>query len=371
MNSYPTEPALIDHDAIEIMIAETKDQPDEGKGNNKLHFYVQNNPLLDIPIEAMDSNVIPKSSLKIGGTINYPESFNDQRIAYRNLLPSELAESFNALSDFQLITGDSEPLSEHVSVIFLMNSMKLLGNPKKIIKRILSLKHRNEPGKLLYVPGVATANNLAILVYLGVDIIDSVQCILQARAGNLMTSYGLVSKSVTQSIHGLCSCSGCKELQSNNRTFESILKHNQNAIYSELQLVKSSLVMGTLRELVEQRMATEPALSSIIRELDLNYYDDLEQYFPVYHPHRVSTCSRDSLMRVDIVRFRNRIAKLYQKPDDAKVLILLPCSSKKPYSSSKSHKLFRDAINVNRGSNELHHNMTYLLSVIGLKTNWK
>jgi len=39
-----------------------------------------------------------------------------------------------------------------------------------------------------------------------------------------------------------------------------------------------------------------------------------------------------------------RIIGQYIKPNSAKILLLLPCSAKKPYSTSKSHKMFKEQI---------------------------
>src|SRR3989442_12245444 len=52
----------------------------------------------------------------------------------------------------------------------------------------------------------------------------------------------------------------------------------------------------------------------------------------------------ESLTRPEIVRFRRRIRERYGKPPSARVLVLPPCSARKPYSTSRSHRRFRDAI---------------------------
>jgi archaeosine synthase len=54
--------------------------------------------------------------------------------------------------------------------------------------------------------------------------------------------------------------------------------------------------------------------------------------------------TNDSLIRPEIRRFQERVIQRYEKPPSARILLLLPCSAKKPYSFSKSHKLFRERI---------------------------
>ena len=129
-----------------------------------------------------------------------------------------------------------------------------------------------------------------------------------------------------------------------NDLFNCILEHNERALLSELSLIKTSINLGTLRQLVESRMATGPIIGSILRVLDLNYYTELEKYFPIEFRGPYQCISREGLNRVEVLRFRARVINRYKKPEYAKILILLPCSAKKPYSSSKSHKLFSGAI---------------------------
>src|SRR5207237_3730826 len=41
---------------------------------------------------------------------------------------------------------------------------------------------------------------------------------------------------------------------------------------------------------------------------------------------------------------RRRMRERYAKPPSTSVLLLLPCSARKPYSTSRSHRRFRDAV---------------------------
>jgi len=177
-----------------------------------------------------------------------------------------------------------------------------------------------------------------------VDIFDTCQCILQARTKTFMSSSGPIIGSSISDTKEFCDCVGCKEISKNNFEFENVLVHNIRSLYHELALVKTAISNGTLRGLVEQRMVTEPKLAALIRIMDLEQYERLEQYFPVFRSGQFLTSSRDALGRPEIIRFQNRIINRFKKPDDARVLVLLPCSAKKPYSTSKSHKLFKQAI---------------------------
>src|SRR5438046_4873668 len=64
--------------------------------------------------------------------------------------------------------------------------------------------------------------------------------------------------------------------------------------------------------------------------------------------------SLDSLHRPDIVRFRLRIRERYRKPPSARVLLPIPFSARKPYSASRSHRRFRDAILATANPSVVH-----------------
>jgi archaeosine synthase len=82
---------------------------------------------------------------------------------------------------------------------------------------------------------------------------------------------------------------------------------------------------------------------SVLRILDLDHYKFLEKNLPVSGGQLIAT-TNDSLTRPEIVRFRNRVRDRYKKPPSKKILLLLPCSAKKPYSSSKTHRIIRSTM---------------------------
>ena len=55
----------------------------------------------------------------------------------------------------------------------------------------------------------------------------------------------------------------------------------------------------------------------------------------------------ESLQRVEVTRFAERVIGRYKAPQ-SDVLLLLPCSARKPYSTSRSHRLFAEAIGSHR-----------------------
>jgi len=51
-------------------------------------------------------------------------------------------------------------------------------------------------------------------------------------------------------------------------------------------------------------------------------------------------------MRPEVRRFRKTVTERYSPPEHKRILVLLPCSAKKPYHTSKTHKAFASAIHT-------------------------
>jgi archaeosine synthase len=94
-------------------------------------------------------------------------------------------------------------------------------------------------------------------------------------------------------------------------------------------------------------------MMAILRAIDVFHYEFQEAHAPIYRP-RFLAISRESLNNPEVVRFQRRLKERYKKPKSAKILLLLPCSAKKPYSMSKSHAMFRNAIQECGNPNIVH-----------------
>ena len=204
----------------------------------------------------------------------------------------------------------------------------------------------------MYLPGIALPHNLAILCYLGADILDSSRASLLSSEDYFLTSDGAWPADKIQ--ENECHCSGCDV---------SLYNHNMQALYTELHRVRGNIARGTLREYVEYKAKTSPKLVEILRRFDSQHYDFQEKRYPITGAKFRAT-TRLALGRPDIERFRRRVIQRYRKPDVPKVLVLLPCSAKKPYSDSKSHYFMRNAIRNSGVSMDVHE--VIITSPLGL-----
>jgi archaeosine synthase len=252
-----------------------------------------------------------------------------------------------------VVTGRGEVVVDAVKgveaeVYVLANSLHLVKKPNDFVQTIVNLRKAIGYQKLIYTPGLGSPTHIALLVYCGVDLFDSVPLFLNARLRNFLTADGKANKNEIG--EDFCFCPSCLD---GKRDFDSILAHNYYASLSETKVVKNAIRNGRLRELVEARIRSEPWMVSVLRTFDTHYYSFQERYFPVTGGQMIAA-SNDSLQRPEIVRFRERVKERYKKPSHKKILLFLPCSAKKPYSFSRTHKALRKAIAECGNRNVVH-----------------
>jgi len=237
--------------------------------------------------------------------------------------------------DLAIVTGESDvPSAKTAEAVFLANGPEFERSPREFVAMIRSVRETLGTSKVVAVTGLATPSNLSILVYAGIDVVDSSRMVLDSTRDLFHTADGAVA--AADADRDACGCPACA-------ASEGLRAHNERALYREMLLVRSHLGHGRLREHVERRLANAPWNTAVVRHIDLRAYELVEPYTPVAGGAMLAY-AQASLTRPEILRFRRRIRERYAKPPSAHVLLLLPCSARKPYSTSRSHRRFRDAI---------------------------
>jgi len=235
---------------------------------------------------------------------------------------------------------------------------ELLLDSRKFVDALESLKNGDNLLKPLLCSVLGLPHRLALLAYTGFDLFDSLPLIMASETGSFLTSTGVLPYERLADLP--CSCPHCG---SGKRSKEHLLKHNYETAQIELKLVRHAISQGTLRELVENRVRTDPWLVQNLRLLDIEHQELLERHAPIkgaaFHAG-----SKESLSRPEIIRWRKRLEQRYHRPPRARILVLLPCSARKPYSLSKSHLRFRQAIQGSGKADIVHE--VIVTSPIGL-----
>ncbi|MGC8506061.1 MAG: DUF5591 domain-containing protein [Thermoplasmata archaeon] len=197
-------------------------------------------------------------------------------------------------------------------VVTFANAIELIQRPKIFMKELFEFHQKNNFKRLIYAPGVSDPYVIPALLYVGISVFDDFLPRYESLKGIGYTPAGRDK-------------SGVHTADENSRFTEQIL-----------DLGNRSIQNGTIREFVEKFSFSSKAIE-IIRIADSDYYEQIEKHFPSRTDYIMAN-SIESLYRPDITRYRRRIAEVYRKPEVPDVALLLPCSARKPYSFSKSHK---------------------------------
>src|SRR3989441_2176233 len=282
----------------------------------------------------------PRFQIRVGGSFFAPQAPTDpddlppSKGTPRSLADLEIPQETVA-GEWAVVAGESDLVAaKSAGGVFLANGPEFERSPREFVAAVRAVREALGPSKVVAVTGLATPSNLAVLVYAGIDVVDSSRMMLDSARGLFHTADGTLR--VAEADRDACGCPACA-------AGEALAAHNDRALYREMLLVRNHLIPGRLRELAERRLANAPWNTAIVRHLDLREHGPVEAHTPGARGEMLAHAS-ESLTRPEIVRFRRRIRERDGKPPSSRVLVLLPCSAPKPYSTSPSHRRFPRAL---------------------------
>ncbi|MFC7156789.1 archaeosine synthase subunit alpha [Halomarina halobia] len=215
----------------------------------------------------------------------------------------------------------------------------LRGHARAFVEAMVDVRGAIPPDTALLLSGVATPANVATLCYAGADLVDSNRAYVRGLEGFYQTTDG---EAFLEDLTELpCACPACRTPRG-SFTREDCAEHNVNALRAALATVRERIRAGRLRDYVEGQARHGAWLTATFRRLD-GQYGYVEERTPVVRRAELLAASDDSLRRVEIQRFADRVTTRYrnrfQRP-----LVLVPCSARKPYGESQSHGQFHEAI---------------------------
>ena len=224
--------------------------------------------------------------------------------------------------------------------LYALSSVQgIMGHASAFRDAIIQMRTAIPNDTVLYLSGVATPANVPLLAYAGVDLVDTYRARIAATQGRYLTPDG--DRHIDEVVELSCPCKACAGDRS---AFDrdDLESHNVAILRAELARVRERIRSGTLREYVSARVRHSPWLTAGLRALD---EEDtyLSTHEPLYRQDTIYTTTDDDLHHPAIRRFRDRVIDRYRNRFDAP-LVILPCSAKKPYSESQSHRQFREAI---------------------------
>jgi archaeosine synthase len=218
-----------------------------------------------------------------------------------------------------------EDLKPHIVV--LVDAVQLAAQSGKLVQAINVIKNKF-PGALLWTPGLGGPDNAAVLAWFGVDIFDFSRAGFAVASGHLLTAFGprapLDGEECSSSV--------------------AVTHYDQS-----LRSVRSAIASGTLRTLAEQQSLNSPKLVEHMRFFDklVNESNNVMRIHPL-GVDRIDYLSTTSHQDSSVGQWVDFISNQYQVPEKLdNVLVLLPCSARKPYRLSKSHRKFIQALGTN------------------------
>ena len=218
-----------------------------------------------------------------------------------------------------------EDLKPHIVV--LVDAVQLAAQSGKLVQAINVIKNKF-PGALLWTPGLGGPDNAAVLAWFGVDIFDFSRAGFAVASGHLLTAFGprapLDGEECSSSV--------------------AVTHYDQS-----LRSVRSAIESGTLRTLAEQQSLNSPKLVEHMRFFDklVNESNNVMRIHPL-GVDRIDYLSTTSHQDSSVGQWVDLISNQYQVPEKLdNVLVLLPCSARKPYRLSKSHRKFIKALGTN------------------------
>lgn len=260
-------------------------------------------------------------------------------MAYSNVplyADSNFCERFLEQKEVFFISHPASPDSMKAgsgAVVMVPDWHTALPDPRNYVKWIIDMKKRHPPDTMWYAPACALPSNAATLIASGFDLFDYTAVDLKTSQGMFCNTDGEYPAEKYLNA-GVCRCDGCQK--------EDLGLHNRIALDSEIAKIILRISEGNLREYLEKQSLNSPNLISILRFFDREY-DFAENSTPVARSIRFYTNSGDSINRPEIKRFMDRVVSRYV-PSRTDAAVILPCSARKPYSSSQSHRKFMGAI---------------------------
>lgn len=212
-------------------------------------------------------------------------------------------------------------IPEGTEVLVIANGYELRDDARKLVKTVIDIREKAGYNVLICAPGLADASNLALLAYMGIDVFDD----------SVARAFGI--NKIMSMPEGLSVCE------------EDMAEYNVSVIEEECRKVKLFIEGGRLRELVDQREFSSPISVATLRIFDDEGYAYQEEACSTVGC-RFACNTVQALRRPDVLRYRRMILERYHKPAHKRILLLLPCSAKKPYHISKTHKRFASAIHT-------------------------
>lgn len=249
------------------------------------------------------------------------------------------------------------------NLIVLGDISRLVNNPRKLWDYLFNIVTKF-PNTLKYAPAVPPIF-MPLLTYLGIDFFDTLYGNYMAHSNTYLEWSGKYEINKLKDHSFYCQCDGCKARS--DIPIESWLsKHNSFFTKAIMQNIQFSFLKDKLRDFVKQTVLIDPSLVALLRIADKKGQILLEQYNPSFKSEKLLITSFSDFSRPEVLRYQKLFLDRFRIPDWNQIVLILPCSAKKPYSESKSHRLFSKAIKTGLGGSRFIMTELIITSPLGI-----
>ncbi|MGA1821431.1 MAG: DUF5591 domain-containing protein [Thermoplasmatota archaeon] len=209
----------------------------------------------------------------------------------------------------------------------------------------------------LYIPGGTDGENLEVLFYLGAELFDTTRIDLDSSLRYYYTDSGrerlddILKYSSPADICGCRACTRSSEAGSpDDMDPDDLQEHNLGTFRRRLNRCIHHLERGDLRNHVMGIMADKPGYSSLLRAVEVRHLEAIAPGVPSWRKSAKRLVAyRDDLRSPEFELWRRDLMDHYGPLPHKDILLLLPCSARKPYSSSRTHMRIRDSLSGVKG----------------------
>jgi len=230
--------------------------------------------------------------------------------------------------------------------IAITNLLPILTNHRKLVEFLGLVKTNVSIDTRIILLSPTPHTFIPLLTYLGVDIFNNDFAILATKQKVYLTHSG--GEELNNLKEKICFCEACssvselKELENNGK----LLQHNEQIYLQKIRETREALHKKDLRSFLEKELQNHAAIASSIRTIDKRWQDEIILRTPTWLSYPIKSITSYGFSRPEIIAFQQRLLERFSIQKNKKIIVLLPCSARKPYSESRSHQLFLNAINA-------------------------
>jgi archaeosine synthase len=234
---------------------------------------------------------------------------------------------------------------DNIKIVNVADLFDNFNNFRKIINCIVKIKTELDNNIIIIASGRIIPKYYPLLIYLGIDLIDA-SFLLFLSAENFYDTIEYLLP-IYKIKFFPCSCLACKnnlnKLSNDKFSSEKIdllSLHNLITANNYMKKIKQYLNYEDFRAFVEKSSFDDTRIISSLKILDKEWIDVIKYETPIWQNNNIICHGPLSYNRPDFQQFRQRTIKNFEPEPWTSLIILLPCSAKKPYSESKTHKKF-------------------------------